>query len=248
MKVEIAAVWASAFWLLSAPLAAHAAGPAVQAPLLREGDTWVMDLSKQKGVTGFTRQRLVMTVDRVDADKVIIGLKPDGAPQAPQEHIVGLDWSLRLLINDEQKVTARPFVFPMKVGDAWTADWIDPRRQGVQVSAHFRRAYRVVGWEDVTVPAGKFHALKIESDGVADGQVIVPTVMQAGAVGEPGDAATASHVQVGGPRNIHLTTHSVTFYAPEVKHFVKEIEEQFNASDILVTRETNELVSFKPGL
>lgn len=248
MKVGIAAVWASAFWLLSAPLVAHAAEPAVQAPLLREGDTWVMDLSKQKATTGFARERLVTTIDRVDADKVIVGLKLDGAPQAPQEHIVGLDWSLRLLIDDEQKTTARPFVFPMKVGDTWTADWTDPRRQGAQVSAHFRQTYRAVGWEDVTVPAGKFHALKIESDGVADGQVIVPTVMQAGAVGEPGAAATASRLQVGGQRDIQLTTHSVTFYVPEVKHFVKEVEEQFNASDILISRTTNELVSFKPGL
>jgi hypothetical protein len=217
----------------------------VAAPHFNVGDSWVVDRTVQKGTSGFTRQRTDFTVDRVGSDSMVVGFKPDGAQTSPEEAMMGLDWSLRLLIDDEEKTTARPFNFPMKIGDQWTADWTDPRASGMQRSAHFHRVYKVIGWEDVSVPAGVFHALKIEAEGVGDVQVVVPAVAQSVAAAAPGGTATAAQTQSGGKALVHITTYAAIYYAPEVKHFVKLVEETYNASNIMTERGTEELASFK---
>src|SRR5579875_3393617 len=138
---------------------------AVTAPEYRVGDTWTVEKTTETGTSGFSRQRVVNTIDRVSSDELLLGIKQDGSPRAPEEHRIGSDLSLKLLVNGSEVVTARPVDFPLKVGQSWSADWIDPRRQGNQLSAHFHKDYKVVGWEDVTVPAGTFRALKIEAKG-----------------------------------------------------------------------------------
>jgi hypothetical protein len=60
---------------------------------------------------------------------------------------------------------------------------------GLSCERHAERKlkYRVVGWEDVEVPAGKFKALKIEADGSWSGEIAArttaSTATQAGAQG-----------------------------------------------------------------
>jgi hypothetical protein len=135
----------------------------------------------------------------------------------------------------------------MKVGDSWTADWNDPRHQGNQTSAHFHKTYKVVGWEDVTVPAGTFHALKIEENGIGDGQITTPAMAGSGVVGAPGTATTVTHVQASRRGVVHITTYAAIYYAPEVKHAVKSTEEQYNTSNVMIGRQTEELVSYKAG-
>lgn len=234
--------------LLFASRAGLAAEPAtVDAPALKAGDSWVVDDTTQAGAAGFTRRRNDMSIERLNSDSMVVASKQDGAATNPQNRIVGLDWSLRLAVDGEQKITARPLSFPMKVGQSWTSDWIDPRRQGNQVSAHWKRTFKVVGWEDVTVPAGTFHCLKIEANGTGDIDVIVPSVSQSTAVGEPGAATGVAHVQKGGRGMAHVTTYSAIWYAPEVKYFAKEVDEQYNGSEVMIRRDTEELVSFKPA-
>ncbi len=247
MKLSHASV-AAMLAVSSAAGLARAADPvSIPAPELKVGDAWVVERTIQKGQAGFSRARQELGIERLNADSMVVAIKAEGAPTAPQEHIIGRDWSLRLMVDGRQTATAQPLSFPLKVGESWTGDWTDPRHQGNQVSAHFHRSYKVVGWEDVTVPAGTFHALKIESNGVADADQIVPTVAQGTAITEPGAGAALSQVRKGGPREIHMTTYSVIYYAPEVKHAVKVVGEEYNASDIMTERTTEELVSFKPA-
>ena len=219
----------------------------VAKPALHVGDTWIINRTLQKGSGNFAQQRTIQTVDRLDSDGMLIGTRLDGSPLAPQENMIGLDWSLRLLIKDEEKTTAKPLNFPMHVGDDWISEWTDPRRSGNQLTAHFKRTYKVVGWEDVTVPAGTFHALKIESKGTAEATMVVPTVVGGAVAAIPGSATTVSHAQQGGVGMLRITTFSVEYYAPEVRYFVKEVEEQYNASNVMIERDTHELASFKPG-
>lgn len=56
------------------------------------------------------------------------------------------------------------FKFPLQVGDSYKAayDTVIPKQN---IKARNERQVTVVGWEDVVVPAGKFRALKIVSDG-----------------------------------------------------------------------------------
>ncbi len=57
------------------------------------------------------------------------------------------------------------FSFPMHPGDEHDARYVvkDPTVGAFEVS--FERHVRVVGWESVTVPAGTFRALRVESEG-----------------------------------------------------------------------------------
>ena len=56
------------------------------------------------------------------------------------------------------------FKFPLQVGDSYKAAYetVIPKQS---IKARNERQVTVVGWEDVVVPAGKFRALKIVSDG-----------------------------------------------------------------------------------
>lgn len=56
------------------------------------------------------------------------------------------------------------FRFPLRIGDTYPAafETILPKKGA---SARNERKVTVVGWEDVVVPAGKFRALKVVSDG-----------------------------------------------------------------------------------
>ena len=227
---------------------ARAADPtSVPAPSFKVGDSWLLEKTVQKGPTGFSRIRQEVSIDRLDSDSMVIGLKLEGASVAPEEHVAGLDWALKLNINGEQKTTAQPLSFPLEIGKTWTADWTDPRHVGAQLSAHFHRTYKVVGWEDVTVPAGTFHALKVEETGSADGEMLVPSIAQSAAVAEPGSGATVSSVRQGGRGVLHIATYAIIDYAPEVKRAVKTVDEEYDMSDVMTERVTEELVSFKPG-
>ena len=56
--------------------------------------------------------------------------------------------------------------FPLAVGDAYEAAWQMRRARVGAFLARHERTVKVVGWEDVEVPAGRFRALKIEASGV----------------------------------------------------------------------------------
>ncbi len=235
---------ASFIWMV-APVAALAAEPAsVEAPAYRVGDTWVIQESTQMGANGFTQQRVMNVIDRVSSDEMLLGVKPDGSPRALEDHRVGLDLSQKLLVNGSEAVTTRPLSFPLALGRTWTADWTDPRVQGQQISAHFHKNYKVVGWEDVTVPAGTFHALKIEGKGYADGEIALPAQATQAAAAGGGGSTIVSHTQSARKIAVHQTLLETIYYAPEAKFYVKMIEEQYNASDILTQRHTVELASF----
>jgi hypothetical protein len=232
----------------AAPMAGPAGDPpVVPAPVFTPGDTWVLDRSTEKGVSGFSQRRLVLTIDRVDADMMLVGIKPDGAPVAFEDHRMGLDWSQRRLVNGAETVTTRPFNFPMKIGDAWTADFVDPTPQGQQTSAHIHKIYKVVGWETVTVPAGVFRALKIQEDGTAEVQVAAPASASSTAVATPSGGATVAVARPAHSGVIHLTLYAALYYVPSIKYYVKNVEEQYNSESVRVKRDTEVLVSFRPG-
>src|ERR1700761_6459540 len=91
----------------------------VAAPDLKVGDGWGLAETVQKGTSSFTRHRQDVSVERLNADTMVVAVKQDGSPNAPQNRIVGLDWGLRLALDGEQKATARPLSFPMKIGESW---------------------------------------------------------------------------------------------------------------------------------
>ena len=226
-----------------------AADPApVAAPEFKTGDRWLFDQTIERGTQGFSQQRLDMKVERTGTDTMLVGVKRDGSPGAYEDHIVGADWSLRRLMDGHDAVTGRPFSFPMKVGQTWAVDYTDPTVRGAQTSNHVKCTYKVTGWEDVTVPAGTFHAIKIEVSGVDQATIAVPNAVVGGAMASPSGGATMTRSQRGGTRLLTVRRNEQFFYVPSVRYYVKSIEEQYNIDEVLLMRETRTLVAFTPGV
>ena len=241
--------WMSALALsITTTLPALAADPpTLPAPSLKIGDSWVFDRALEHGTTGFSSERLVMQVEQLRDSLMVVGVKKDGAPGAFEDHMMGLDWSQRRMVDGEETVTGRPFDFPMAVGKTWKADFIDPTHRGAQVSARVRTSYKVTGWEDVTTPAGTFHAMRIEGSGTIKAQMGPSSATIGGATTSSGESTVIGHSQVSAGGDAYLTTYIVCDYVPSVKYYVKRVEEEYNAENVRVSRSTDTLASFKPA-
>ena len=239
-----------ALFLVSAGLMATASAepPVVPGPAFKTGDAWIFDETEQQGVSGFGQRRIDLTIERTDGATMLVGVKRDGAPTAYEDHVVGSDWSQRHVINGQETPTTRPLNFPMKVGQNWTEDFSDTTRRGMQTSLHVHRTYKVAGWEDVTVPAGTFHALKIEATGTSDAVFVTPNAVIGGATTSPLGGSTFTRSQRGGTASRSVRDHDVFYYVPAVNNRVKSVEEQFNSEDVLVKRQTGVLVAYHPAV
>jgi hypothetical protein len=226
---------------------AMAADPeALVAPAVQPGDTWVFDETTQRGTQGFVERRIDLTVERVGSDTMVVGVKADGSPSNYQDHIAGLDWSLRRLVDDKEVTTGRPLAFPMSLGATWSTDYDELRPHGSQTAAHFHDTYKVVGWEDVVVPAGKFHVMKVEMNGVADAHLAPSASAASGVVAGATGATALSHVEHSPARMVHAVTYAEFYYSPDVKYFVKSVQEQYNSDNVMTNRDTQALVSYTP--
>lgn len=235
----------AAFSTISTAVSAGATDT-VQAPAFKVGDSWVFDDVIEKGPTSFGEARLDFVIERLGDGTMTLGIKRDGAPAAFEDHIVGTDWSQRRLVDGQETVTTRPFEFPMSVGRRWTVDFVDRTRRGSQLSAHIRRTYSVIGWEDVVVPAGRFHALKVEAQGVDEGTIEVPNSAGSGVIASASGSTSISHAQRGGIGKLVRVTHSEFYYVPSIKNYVKSVEEQYSTDNVRISRQTRTLASFTP--
>ena len=227
---------------------AHGQEPAsVPAPSFKPGDGWLFDETVERGASGFSETRYDLKVERVDEDTMVVGIKRDGAPSDFQDHVDGLDWSLRHLVDGREEATARPYDFPLVVGKTWTADYTDAQRHGLQTSAHYHWTYKVVGFEDITVPAGTFHAIKIEAKGVFQGQMAAGSGAVAGVSGSDQDKTALVHSQSIPAHTDYASLHSVFDYSPGMKVAVKTVEEVYNSDDVRIRLTTRSLVSIKPA-
>jgi len=217
------------------------------APSLKPGDSWVFDRAIERGTSSYTSQRFDFRVEHVGADTMIVGIKLDGSPVDFEDHAMGSDWSQRRMIDGKQTVTGRPFSFPLTVGKSWTSDYVDPTRHGLQTSAEHHETYKVTGWEDVTTPAGVFHALKIESDDKVKGQFMAANGAVAGAVATADGSTIVAHTDRAGPRTVYAEFFSTFYYAPEVKYWVKTVKEDFNSESVRTQKQTDTLVLYKPA-
>lgn len=155
--------------------AALAADPAVvDPPRVAVGDTWTYQSEiRARGrskkaletfeVSGVTGNRLhVVVLRKFDGDA-------EGEP-VEADMVFSEDWNVMITGNRGARPSAimRPSTamlkFPLKVGEQYPSDYDMETLPDGNLVRH-RRATRVVGWEDITVPAGRFRALRIEAEG-----------------------------------------------------------------------------------
>lgn len=217
----------------------------VGAPNLKSGDAWVFDRAIERGTSSFSNQRYDFKIERVGDPTMVVGIKIEGSPVDYEDHVAGSDWSQRRLIDGQQTVTGRPFSFPLTLGKTWTSDFTDPTRHGLQTSAEHHQTYKVTGWEDVTTPAGTFHAIKIESDDKVKAQMMAASAAVGGAVATSDGSTVVAHTDHSGPKIVYGELFSTFYYVPEVKYWVKTIEEDFNSENVRVFKKTDTLISYK---
>lgn len=156
--------FATAVLLLALPAVCTAQADApVPQPAVKAGDTWVYRRTEFESgsVSGRSTSRVAFANDRVIQLVVTRGKQIDEIDET-----YTADWNAIALAGGGNITPhAGTFRFPLAAGASWPANFENtvPRRGAFQVN-HERTA-KVIGWEEVEVPAGRFRALKIEVTG-----------------------------------------------------------------------------------
>ena len=224
-------------------LAADAHAEAVSQPTFTLNDSWSYHQSIQRN--GEQRDsHVTVSVMRIGSDSVVVTEKADANPNRVQSMMFGLDWSKRRSVNGQETTVNQPFSFPLNVGKTWRLEYTEQNPSPQKLRETDTLPYKVVGWEDITVPAGKFRALKIESDGrwAAD---IAPRVVNGALVARQRSAITQTTESrvVQGVR-VSGRYYKCFWYVPEVKRWVKSTGENYSASGSLSQVVTDELEDF----
>lgn len=233
--------------LISLVLAPVAWSETLDPPAVKMGDTWVYRSTTERGPSGWNQSEVELKVTRVTHTAIFIATKPAGSTQPPQEMLVGPDWSRMRDVNGKETVVNRPLAFPLSDGKSWDVVYTEQNPNKGHKSEKFDSHFSVVGYETVEVPAGKFQALKIESEGHWEAQLAPGQSVVQGAQTGQGGATMVTQVQSTGERQTSGRLYKAFWYAPEVKRWVKSVEEYYSSGGVRNERYSEELESFKPG-
>jgi hypothetical protein len=225
--------------------AAQTRAQTLDRPDVRQGDAWVYRTTEEKGASGWSQTRDELTVTRVTPSAIYFTVRQSGSTLAPKELFMGRDWSRMRDVNGTETTVAQPMQFPLSTGKSWTVKFTEENPGKNFRTETWDNKYSVVGYEDIEVPAGKYHALKIEAEGRWSG-VLAPgeTVVQGA---EVHDSATtmATQVQKTTAREVSGRLYKAFWYVPEVKRWVKSVEEDYSNGGVRNVRRTMELESYK---
>jgi len=158
---SLAAV-AALLFAFPAVCAAQADAP-VARPAMKQGDRWIYRRTDNRtGKSAGTREERVTFANDATIQTVVIIFGKDEETDATYTS----SWN-GVSSFDGGVITpdAGTLRFPLRVGDTYEAKFENRRpRRGAFHVAH-QRAAKVVAWEEVAVPAGKFRALKVELEG-----------------------------------------------------------------------------------
>ena len=218
----------------------------VGAPAVKPQDSWIYGHTVEDR-TGWHHTRVEHTVVRVGSSDILLAIKEAGSTAPPREQLVGADWSRFRNVNGKEVVVNRPFAFPLVPGKTWEVEYTEEHPNAEHSKEHVQLRFTVVGWEDVTVPAGTLRAMKVEAEGhwTAD---LAPAA----------SAATASRVDAQGATVVMRTNkvipqtatgrlYKAFWYSPDAKRSAKALEEYYGSNGVRTERLTDELESFKPA-
>jgi hypothetical protein len=235
--------------LLAFSLPTLAMAQSVGAPTLKEGDSWTYIDTVETGTNGWRQTHDAITVQRVTDSRLYVASKQVGSTSNGVEIIVDADWSRVREINGSEVVVNRPLAFPLQPGKSWELEYTEPHPSGSAKlsSATWTTKYKIVGYEDVQVPAGKFHALKIEAEGNWRGEVAPSNSVVQTAQSQPGQTTLITQARRVTPGTTAGNTYKAFWYAPEVGRWVKSVEEYYGSNGVRNQRFTSELESYKVG-
>jgi hypothetical protein len=217
----------------------------VSVPSVKAGDTWTYRVTTEKGPTGWNQSRDEFTVSRVTSSSIYYTTKPSGSSQAPKESFSGLDWSRVRDVNGTETVVNRPLDFPLKAGKSWEVRYTEQHPSKTHKSEQWTHKYTVVGFETVEVPAGTFNALKVEAEGHWTAELEPMQTVVQGAQSSAGATTLVTEAQRTRSEPTSGRTYKAFWYSPEVRRWVKSVEEYYGSSGVRSERFTEELESYK---
>jgi len=217
----------------------------VNAPKLTAGDTWTYRVTTEKGPSGWNESRDEITVSRVTSSSIYYTSKPSGSTQPPKESFAGLDWSRARDVNGKETVVNKPFAFPLSAGKSWEVEYGEQHPTKTHASEQWNHKYTVVGFETVEVPAGKFNALKVEAEGHWTAEPELTQTVVQGAESNANGVSMMTQTQKTRPEPVTGRTYKAFWYAPDVKRWVKSVEEYYSSGGVRTERYSQELESFK---
>jgi hypothetical protein len=154
------ALAAALIGVLAAPAAAQEALP-VERPQVQVGDRWTYQ--RMDYDAGKARGRFELRV--VFADRGVIQVVGSGRAKGQEvDTTYTADWNAVSTAARVFYPHTGWFKFPLQAGDRYKAAY-ESIVPGRDLKVRNQRQVSVVGWEDIVVPAGKFRALKIVSEG-----------------------------------------------------------------------------------
>lgn len=149
-------------------------------PFVTEGDTWTYRSVRPQGQMNWKVELETITVtnvnEAVDTIHADIDQRPEGTKENREPDRSGTwtsEWNAKILTlpGISKGTIIRPhgaaFRFPMKVGDAYDTSYelSTATKDGPGDVFRISRKTKVTRWEEVSVRAGRFNAIVIESDG-----------------------------------------------------------------------------------
>jgi hypothetical protein len=227
-------------------IAAGVAGAeATGSPPIKAGDTWTYKNTSEKGPSGWSQSRDVITVSRVTGSMVYFEIKTADSTQPPKELFSALDWSRVRDIEGKETVINKPLSFPLSAGKTWEIRYTEPHPNKQFRSEEWVHKYTVVGYESVEVPAGTFNALKIESEGHWTAELEPTQTVVQGAQSNAAGTTMTTQTQKTADRTVSGRTYKAFWYVPEARRWVKSVEEYYGSGGVRNERYTGELESFK---
>ena len=204
--------------------AAAAAEDRVDRPELRAGDRWTYRFVRSGPKVKNPKARVYELVVTFVGPKAMqsVQTQPDGKQ-------IDTTWTPEWnVVNDMRSGSFYPdsgtFRFPLRPGATYTSTYEVARPKADKTDARETLEVRVVGWEEVTVPAGTFRALRVEATGTSQ-RLDLP-------------ARGRRHARNPG------TLRYVYWYVPQVKRWAKMTMEGFDGRGEPGSRETEELIFY----
>lgn len=219
----------------------------VDAPKVKKGDSWIYRDTVEKGTNGWTQTRDELVVTRSTLSSIYYTIKQSGSNQPVRELIAGSDWSRLRNLDGVETVVNKPLAFPLGLGKTWDLQYKEMHPNKARKFEEWANKFQVIGYESVDVPAGKFDALKIESEGRWNAEIEPSQTVVQGAQTSQNNVTMETRVQKTEARPVSGRTYKAFWYAPEVKRWVKSVEEYYGSDGARSERFTSELESFKPA-
>ena len=189
---------------------------------------------------------MVISIVRSSSNSVLQSAKAVDSSMPPIEKLLGADLSLSDSINGQEVIVHKPFDFPMKIGKKWKVSYEEENPTKKVKKRRIELQYEGIGWEEVSVTAGKFQAFKVEAEGTWRDE-FNPTPLTTGSASQTDKDGAVIVLKNQNPSVPAPTTGKLFrtyWYVPVIKREIKNIEEQFTADGSLASRSTWELESY----